>query len=419
MHLVLTSQCPGTAHPPQQPFDLLHSSVLTNPSQQPLRTSAQSSHLSHSQHCRKEHRKNRNGLQEQFQKGSEEGVPGGGKGRREDVEETGECECEEMAGILQWYFRTGVSFFLLTGVTCSVSGPSEQTGFLDRSLSVNCTYDRSYRNSVKYWCRGAKWSSCRTVVKTRGTEAEVKAQRTSIKDDHTHFQFTVRMENLTEQDADGYWCIIERSGVDLGTPVTITVLPAGEAVDVLNWCLPATMDWVRANKLKFNPDKTEMRSVGGSPARMEEPTTTAASTTDHLSTTSVISTESPNPDNIHILVLPAAFLVLTVILVTALLIMCKIKRQKAAKARADIMLSTAPRQTDGNTSSGTELQNHNETTSPSSDEDTKCAEDVEYASVIARSYASPPQLPEYTEDVAYSTLRFPDLNEDATYANTR
>uniref|UniRef100_A0A8D2LD40 Immunoglobulin domain-containing protein n=1 Tax=Varanus komodoensis TaxID=61221 RepID=A0A8D2LD40_VARKO len=118
---------------------------------------------------------------------------------------------------------------LFSGVTCSVSGPSEQTGFLDRSLSVNCTYDRSYRNSVKYWCRGAKWSSCRTVVKTRGTEAEVKAQRTSIKDDHTHFQFTVRMENLTEQDADGYWCIIERSGVDLGTPVTITVLPGDPA----------------------------------------------------------------------------------------------------------------------------------------------------------------------------------------------
>ena len=36
----------------------------------------------------------------------------------------------------------------------------------------------------------------------------------------------------------------------------------GEAVDVdvLKQCLGATMDWMRANKLRVNPDKTE---VGG------------------------------------------------------------------------------------------------------------------------------------------------------------
>ncbi|KAF7239744.1 Histone acetyltransferase KAT2A [Varanus komodoensis] len=31
-----------------------------------------------------------------------------------------------------------------------------------------------------------------------------------------------------------------------------------EAVDVLNWSLAATVDWTRANKLKLNPDKTEV-----------------------------------------------------------------------------------------------------------------------------------------------------------------
>ena len=39
---------------------------------------------------------------------------------------------------------------------------------------------------------------------------------------------------------------------------------SGEAVDVLNPCLAATMDWMRANKLKLNPDKTEMLLVAGS-----------------------------------------------------------------------------------------------------------------------------------------------------------
>ncbi|KAF7249630.1 putative RNA-directed DNA polymerase from transposon BS [Varanus komodoensis] len=38
----------------------------------------------------------------------------------------------------------------------------------------------------------------------------------------------------------------------------------GEAVAVLNWCLAEVMVWMRANKLKLNPDKTEVLLVGGS-----------------------------------------------------------------------------------------------------------------------------------------------------------
>ncbi|KAF7250196.1 Cytoplasmic polyadenylation element-binding protein 1 [Varanus komodoensis] len=38
----------------------------------------------------------------------------------------------------------------------------------------------------------------------------------------------------------------------------------GEAVAVLNWCLVEVMGWMRANKLKHNPDKTEILLVGGS-----------------------------------------------------------------------------------------------------------------------------------------------------------
>ncbi|KAF7242038.1 putative RNA-directed DNA polymerase from transposon BS [Varanus komodoensis] len=37
----------------------------------------------------------------------------------------------------------------------------------------------------------------------------------------------------------------------------------GEAVAVLNRCLAEVMDWMRANKLKLNPDKTEVLLVGG------------------------------------------------------------------------------------------------------------------------------------------------------------
>ncbi|KAF7253733.1 Ankyrin repeat domain-containing protein 13C [Varanus komodoensis] len=41
-----------------------------------------------------------------------------------------------------------------------------------------------------------------------------------------------------------------------------------EALDVLNQCLTVTMDWVRANKLKFSPDKTEMLLVGNTPLHL-------------------------------------------------------------------------------------------------------------------------------------------------------
>ncbi|KAF7242744.1 hypothetical protein EYD10_10956 [Varanus komodoensis] len=37
----------------------------------------------------------------------------------------------------------------------------------------------------------------------------------------------------------------------------------GEAVAVLNRCLAEVMGWMRANKLKFNPDKMEVLLVGG------------------------------------------------------------------------------------------------------------------------------------------------------------
>ncbi|XP_061477657.1 uncharacterized protein LOC133382019 [Rhineura floridana] len=43
---------------------------------------------------------------------------------------------------------------------------------------------------------------------------------------------------------------------------------SGEAVDVLNCCLTAIMDWMRANKLKLNPDKTETLLVSSLPAQM-------------------------------------------------------------------------------------------------------------------------------------------------------
>ena len=79
---------------------------------------------------------------------------------------------------------------------------------------------------MKWWCRGADWSSCRSIVKTnRGSEKEVKQGRVSIKDNWKDRSFTMTMQKLRLDDSDTYWCGIERVGADLGVKVDVTIDP--------------------------------------------------------------------------------------------------------------------------------------------------------------------------------------------------
>ena len=64
------------------------------------------------------------------------------------------------------------------------------------------------------------------VVKTiGGSEKEVKQGRVSIKDNWKDLSFTVTVEKLRLDDSDTYWCGIERTGVDLGDDVDVTIDP--------------------------------------------------------------------------------------------------------------------------------------------------------------------------------------------------
>ncbi|XP_060127036.1 CMRF35-like molecule 7 [Zootoca vivipara] len=120
-----------------------------------------------------------------------------------------------------WMLLTWV---LLPGCMSDLNGPEALSGFLGRSLSVICKYDVGFKKHVKYWCKGS-WKDCTIVVRTTGSEEEKMASRIFIKDNQTRLEFTVRLENLKEQDAGIYWCAIERTGSDYGFPVNITVLP--------------------------------------------------------------------------------------------------------------------------------------------------------------------------------------------------
>ncbi|XP_053154921.1 CMRF35-like molecule 1 isoform X2 [Hemicordylus capensis] len=258
-----------------------------------------------------------------------------------------------------------------------VTGPESVTGYRGRSLSVVCKYAKGYKNYKKYWCKGADWGSCETVVVTTGTEEEVKDGRTSIKDNLTLSKFTVRLESLAQQDAGIYWCAIERIGTDPGFRVNMTVLP--------------------------EPSTTIAVTTAGY-------VSTALSTaTFPVTANSAGSTNSPKRFD-PMLLLPV-FLVLLVLLVGALLLMWKMKKRKAAKASGDTLLFEAPNSTEGNISSVTVQP----TTPPSSDQTTNHTLEVAYATILTPSLAS--QVSKDTECISYATLKFSAQNEQAIYAN--
>ncbi|XP_061477792.1 CMRF35-like molecule 7 isoform X2 [Rhineura floridana] len=107
-----------------------------------------------------------------------------------------------------------------------LEGPERVTAPLGGSLSVQCTYGKDDKGSVKYWCKEAskeaRLCSSNHTVRTMGTEAEVKWNTMSIKDNHTFHKFSVTMENLTKGDAGIYLCGVERE-YDIWHPVEVIV----------------------------------------------------------------------------------------------------------------------------------------------------------------------------------------------------
>ncbi|KAM7334551.1 hypothetical protein ACRRTK_007871 [Alexandromys fortis] len=106
----------------------------------------------------------------------------------------------------------------------AITGPNMVSGHEQSSLTVQCRYDSSWKDYKKYWCRGADWNTCETLVKT-DMEQLVKKDRVSIRDDQTDFTVTVTMEELRISDGGVYWCAIERSGYDPNFKVNVNIDP--------------------------------------------------------------------------------------------------------------------------------------------------------------------------------------------------
>ncbi|XP_035944503.2 CMRF35-like molecule 1 isoform X1 [Halichoerus grypus] len=262
----------------------------------------------------------------------------------------------------------------LVAVSNAVSGP------VRGSLTVQCRYEPGWETYSKWWCRGAEWRRCRILVRTDGSERDKKADRVSIKDNHKLRTFTVTMEELRWNNADTYWCGIERTGPDLGVEVKVTIDPA-----------PATISTT-----------TTSTTMSAAPAETKGPPTVS----HH-------SNGSANSMKLSILI-PLILAVLLLLLVTAsLLALRKMKQQKRAAGispeqvvqppEGDLCyanLALEPTSTSHNSS-----QKKACTKSSSSALDNQ--QEVEYVTMAA--------LPK--EDISYVALSWEPLNEESTYYN--
>ncbi|KAM9750377.1 CMRF35-like molecule 1 isoform 4-T4 [Dama dama] len=271
--------------------------------------------------------------------------------------------------------------FLRLSGSSAVSGPRAVRGVEQESLTVRCRYDPGYESYVKWWCRGATWGPCWIMVKTTGSEKEVKKGRVSIKDNWKDRSFTVTMEKLRLGDSDTYWCGIERVGTDLGDRVQVTIDPAPTTV-------PTTM-----------------------------PTTSTVTTKDIVRSSAETGHSSNNSnDGLGLSVLlPLIFAVLLLLFMVASLVAWRMaKRRKKASGTSPVQVRQPP----GSDISYADL-NLPQIEKPSVSSRKKAsgrASSSPQAYSGDRDYANTAEVSK--DSVTYAALSLDTLDEQPTYSNT-
>uniref|UniRef100_A0A8D2LB74 Ig-like domain-containing protein n=1 Tax=Varanus komodoensis TaxID=61221 RepID=A0A8D2LB74_VARKO len=135
-----------------------------------------------------------------------------------------QCLCELLGLFRSECKRFSVSF-TFPPVCCALEGPNAVTAPLGGPVTLLCKYGKGDEKLVKFWCKETNRRICSSdrIVRTTGSEAEVKWKRMSIKDNHLFHEFLVTMENLTQEDAGTYLCGVERS-YDIWHKVEVNIL---------------------------------------------------------------------------------------------------------------------------------------------------------------------------------------------------
>ncbi|XP_078277143.1 uncharacterized protein LOC144605586 [Rhinoraja longicauda] len=97
-----------------------------------------------------------------------------------------------------------IPILLITSLPGAVWAETYVTGFVGRTITIDCPYAAAYRSNTKYWCRGR--SQCTVLVETNGQHG--RSGRVSITDNPTRGIFTVTVVNLQSEDTGWYSCRI-------------------------------------------------------------------------------------------------------------------------------------------------------------------------------------------------------------------
>ncbi|XP_058417511.1 CMRF35-like molecule 1 isoform X8 [Diceros bicornis minor] len=289
--------------------------------------------------------------------------------------------------------------FWLSGST-AIRGPKAVSGLERGSLTAQCRYGQGWETYKKWWCRGADWNLCRILVKTTGSEQKVKQGRVSIMDNQRDHVFTVTMEELRQDDADTYWCGIERTGADLGDKVKVTIDPA-----------PTTASTTTSTTTTTTTTTT---TVSTAPVTPEE-TQVSPTLTSYHSDSSGASIEPS-------VLIPLIFAVLLLLLVAAALLAWRVvKRQKKApgispEQRNLCFLSSVlqPLESDLCYANLT-LQQTGTSPRPSRKKSSRKPSSSAQADQVEVEYVTMAPFP--MEDISYAALSLDTWGQEPTYSN--
>ncbi|XP_013364094.1 PREDICTED: CMRF35-like molecule 1 isoform X2 [Chinchilla lanigera] len=280
-------------------------------------------------------------------------------------------------------------FFWFSGFSAAqkdITGPNAVSGQERGSLTVQCRYTSKWKTSRKWWCRGAAWSSCKIQIQTDGSEKEQKKERLSIRDYQKELMFRVTLEDLRRDDADNYWCGIERFGTDPGLKVKVTVVPVSTTTTTTT-----------------STTSVSTMNTFTAPVTAEENISLLSPTIYHFSGRYGIT-------NLSIL-LPLIFAVLLLLLVVASLLAWRMrKQQKKAAAlsseqpvEGDICYANLSLHQSGTFPGSSQQKASTKSSSAQADQG-----EVEYVTMA----------PSWRQEISYASLCLDILNQEPTYSNT-
>ncbi|XP_003495756.1 CMRF35-like molecule 2 [Cricetulus griseus] len=144
----------------------------------------------------------------------------------------------------------------------SLTGPGSVSGYVGGTVHVQCQYGKSYKDHVKYWCRGKSDTKCKTIVEIKGNGEVKKSGRVSMRDHAGNFSMTVTMENLSEDDAGSYWCKIQTFFIwdswsrDPAVLVKVHVLPATTPMATTLAVTTASLPLVNTGHLRISTSES-------------------------------------------------------------------------------------------------------------------------------------------------------------------